>query len=37
MDAIDGRLLPSCLRKRVAASIQHIALLLLREEKAKVS
>ena len=29
----DGRLLPSRLQKRVAASIQHIVLSLLREEK----
>ena len=34
---MDGRLLPSRLRKRVAASIQHVALSLLREEKVKVS
>ena len=36
---MDGRLLPSRLQKRVAASIQHrsIALSLLREEKTEVS
>ena len=36
-DAMDGRLLPSRVRKCVAASIHHVALSLLREEKAKVS
>ena len=36
-DAMDGRLLPSCLRKHMAASIHHVVLSLLHGEKAKVS
>ena len=35
-DAMAGQLLPSRLRKHVAASIQHIALSFLHGEKAKV-
>ena len=34
---MDGRLLTSRLSRRVAASVQHVALSLLREEQAKVS
>ena len=36
-DAMDGRLLPSCLQEHVAASIHHVTLSLLHGEKAKVS